>query len=244
MGQYVLLPGDPGRVPLIAKHLDGEREVAYFREFRTFTGTLEGVAVSVTSTGIGGPSCAIAVEELAQLGAHTFIRVGTSGALQPDIGVGEVVIATGAVRDEGTSSDYVPLGYPAVADHQVVTAMVAAARDLGVEYRAGVVQSKDSYYGQHEPERMPASYSLLQRYSAWERAGVLCSEMESSVLFVLAGILGLRAGSALAIGGNQHSTEVLSAADLAERRVRGVENAAACAVGAIRRLLQRGPDGP
>src|SRR5438874_4976459 len=132
VGDYVLVPGDPGRTPMIAKHLDDAREVAFSREYRTFTGTLDGVPVSSVSSGIGGPSAAIAVEELGELGAHTFLRVGTCGAAQPGIKRGELVIATGAVRSEGTPNGYVPLEYPAIADHKVVNACVEAASAAGV----------------------------------------------------------------------------------------------------------------
>src|SRR5256884_3206816 len=127
VGDYVLVPGDPGRTPMIAKHLDGAREVAFSREYRTFTGTVDGVPVSAMSTGMGGPSVAIGVEELAELGVHTFLRVGTCGAAQPEIKMGDLVIAIGSVRSEGTPDGYVPKEYPAIASLDVVNAPLEAA---------------------------------------------------------------------------------------------------------------------
>jgi uridine phosphorylase len=238
VGGYVLLPGDPGRVPVIASHLDTPREIAYSREFRTITGSLDGEPVTVTSTGIGGPSAAIAVEELAQLGAHTFIRIGTSGAVQPELEIGELVVATAAVRDEGTSRQYVPLAYPAVADHFVTRALVDAAESLRVGYHVGVVQSKDSFYGQHEPLRMPAADELASNWRAWQRAGCLCSEMECAAVFTAAGTaLGLRAGAVLAIAGNQETGQHLELPGAVQRRDQAVEDAIHCAVAAVRTLI-------
>ena len=201
VGRYVLLPGDPGRVPLIAAALDDARPVANNREYNTYTGSLLGVKVSVTSTGIGCPSTAIAVEELAAIGADTFIRVGTSGPMQPFIRPGDVIITTGAVRDEYTSQQYLPLRYPAVADHDVVLALRAAARSRGARHHVGISHSKDSFFGQHEPQRMPVGRDLQDRWNAWVQAGVLCSEMEASTLFVVARLLGRRAGGIMLAGG-------------------------------------------
>lgn len=238
VGGYVLLPGDPGRVPLVASHLTGAREVAHFREFRTFTGELDGERVSVTSTGVGGPSAAIAVEELAQLGAHTFVRIGTCGAMQPDMSIGELVIASGAIRDEGTTRQYVPLEFPAVAHPAVLEALAASAAELAAPYRVGVVHSKDSFYGQHEPGRMPIADELAARWRAFTAAGALCSEMETAALFIVAGaVLKGRVGSVLAVAGNQVSGEHLDLPGARERRDAGIERAVACAIGALRRLI-------
>ena len=201
VGRYVLLPGDPGRVPLIAAALDDARQVASNREYTTFTGSLLGEPVSVTSTGIGCPSTAIAVEELAALGAETFIRVGTSGIMQPFIRAGDVIITSAAVRDEYTSQQYLPLRFPAVADLDVVLALRQAARQRGVRHHVGVSHSKDSFFGQHEPQRMPVGPDLQNRWNAWVQAGVLCSEMEASTLFVLARLFGRRAGGIMIAGG-------------------------------------------
>jgi uridine phosphorylase len=201
VGRYVLLPGDPGRVPLIAARLDDAQSVASQREFITYTGTLLGEKVSVTSTGIGCPSTAIAVEELAMIGTDTFIRVGTAGMMQPYMQRGDLIITCGAVRDEYTSQQYMPLAYPAVADLDVTLALRESARRHGVRHYVGLSHSKDSFYGQHEPQRMPVSQQLQERWNAWVQSGVLCSEMEASALFVVARILGRRAGGIMIAAG-------------------------------------------
>lgn len=201
VGRYVLLPGDPGRVPMIAGLLDGAQEVAHNREYLTYTGELSGEKVSVTSTGMGCPSTAIAVEELAMAGADTFIRVGTSGPMQEFIEPGDLLIAWGAVRDEFTSQQYIPLEYPAVADLDVTLALRQAARNHDLRHHVGLSQSKDSFYGQHEPERMPVAEELQDRWRAWIKGGTLSSEMEASTIFVVARILQCRAGGIMLAGG-------------------------------------------
>jgi uridine phosphorylase len=237
IGGYVLLPGDPGRVPAIAEHLTGAREIAWSREFRTMTGDLDGTRVSVTSTGIGGPSTAVAIEELVQLGVHTLIRIGTCGAFQPQLRVGDLVIASGAVRDEGTTHTYAPPEFPALSTPAVVSALVSAAALRNTTAHVGVVHTTDTYYGQHEPNRMPITHRLNQRAEAWQRLNVLCSEMETAtVLVVGAGVLGCRAGSILAVAGNRVSGEHLQAPGVLERRDRGIAEAIATAVDAVRTL--------
>ena len=195
IGKYVIMPGDPKRCAKIAEHLDGAKLVADVREFVTYTGMLEGEKVSVTSTGIGGPSASIAIDELSKCGAHTFIRIGTCGGMQENVLGGDVVIATGAVRMEGTSREFAPIEYPAVPDLNVVNALVDSAREMGIQHHVGVVQCKDSFFGQHEPEIMPVSYELENKWQAWIRMGCLASEMESAALFVVAAALGVRCGS-------------------------------------------------
>jgi uridine phosphorylase len=197
VGGYVLLPGDPARCALIAERFEGARLVAANREFTTWTGRLDGVPVSATSTGIGGPSAAIAVEELCNLGAHTLLRVGTCGGMQAQVRWGDLIVAQAAVRDEGTTYQYVPDGFPAVAHVSVTDALRAEAAALGSRHHVGLVQSKDSFYGEMEPARMPVAAALQQRWDAWVRAGVLASEMECATLFVVAGLRGARAGAAL-----------------------------------------------
>lgn len=197
VGPYVLLPGDPARCALIAERFEGARLVASNREFTTWTGTLDGVAVSATSTGIGGPSAAIAAEELCNLGAHTLLRVGTCGGMQPQVHWGDLVLVQAAVRDEGTTAQYVPVGFPAVAHVEVLDALRAAARQRGIAHHVGLVQTKDSFYGEMEPERMPVAEELLSRRAAFGRAGVLASEMECAALFVVAALRRVRAGAAL-----------------------------------------------
>ncbi|MCC6904420.1 MAG: nucleoside phosphorylase [Anaerolineae bacterium] len=209
VGRYVLLPGDPGRVPLIGQYFDNPQEIAYNREYRTITGTLLGEKVTVTSTGIGCPSTAIAVEELRMLGADTFIRVGTSGMMQPFMQQGDVIITWGAVRDEYTSQQYMPLAFPAVADVDVTLALRQAAQKRGVRYHVGLTQSKDSFYGQHEPQRMPVGRELQERWQAWIQGGVLCSEMEASTLFVLSSVLKARASGIMIAGGSHQDLDRL-----------------------------------
>jgi len=203
VGRFCVLPGDPGRSEKIAAFLDGARFVAQNREFRTYTGSLSGVPVTVTSTGIGGPSAAIAMEELAAAGVDTFIRVGTCGGIDTSVRSGDVIVATAAVRMEGTSREYAPVEYPAAADFGVTEALVRAAGSLGLRWHAGVVQSKDSFYGQHSPERMPVSRELLDKWEAWKRLGVLGSEMECAALYTVAASLRVRCGAVLNVIWNQ-----------------------------------------
>ena len=203
VGKYVLLPGDPKRCAKIAAYFDDTKLIADNREYVTYTGTLNGVKVSVTSTGIGGPSAAIAMEELVRAGADTFIRVGTCGGMQPEVKSGDLVIATGAVRAEGTSKEYAPIEYPAVSDFTLAHKLVQAAESLNLPYHVGVVQCKDSFYGQHEPDIMPVSYELNQRWEAFKRLGCLASEMESAALFIVASHLKVKCGSVFLTVANQ-----------------------------------------
>jgi uridine phosphorylase len=197
IGQYVLLPGDPGRCEMIANFFDNPQFVAQNREYVTYTGTLLGEKVTVTSTGIGCPSTAIAVEELAAAGANTFIRVGTSGAMQPGIKTGDVAILTGAIRDEGTTIHYLPIEFPAVATSEVVAALRAGAQHTGMPHHLGISQSKDSFYGEIEPDRMPIDQRLHQRRKAWVDGGAICSEMEAAVIFILCSIYRKRSGGVM-----------------------------------------------
>jgi uridine phosphorylase len=227
VGSYVLLPGDPGRCEAIANRFDDPKLVAYNREYKTYTGTLLGEKVSVTSTGIGCPSTAIAVEELVMLGADTFIRVGTSGGMQPYENPGDLAIVTAAIRDEGTTLQYMPPEFPAVADIEVVTALREAAIKLGNPHHLGISQSKDSFYGQHQPERMPDANRLLDRWKAWKMGGAICSEMEASSRFILSSILRKRAGGIMLIVANQeldepHRMVVRDLTDLIETSVEAV----------------------
>ena len=192
VGDYVLVPGDPGRTPMIAKHLEGAREVAFSREYRTFTGSLGGVPVSTISSGMGGPAVAIMVEELSELGVHAFLRVGTCGAAQPEIKMGDLVIALGSVRTEGTPNGYVPTEYPAVASIDMVNAVVAAAKASGARHHVGIIRSVDALYSDLVPDSMPRPH-LRDELEMWSRAGVLGNDMESSTLFVVARIRKLRA---------------------------------------------------
>ena len=201
VGRYVLLPGDPGRSEVIARHLEGAIHVATNREYVTYTGFLDGVKVSVTSTGIGCPSAAIALEELVRVGADTFIRVGTSGAIQPGTKSGDLAIVTGAIRDEGTSIHYLPIAFPALADTEIVAALRSAAQKTGLPHSLGISQSKDSFYGEVEPERSGVTSRLLDRWHAWQVGGAICSEMEAAALFIVASTLKVRAGGIMAMHG-------------------------------------------
>ena len=212
VGRYVILPGDPKRCAKIAKYFDNPVLIADNREYVTYTGTLDGVKVSVTSTGIGGPSASIALEELVKCGADTFLRVGTCGGMQLDVMSGDIVIAQGAIRMEGTSKEYAPIEYPAVANLDVLNAMIDGARAVDAPYHVGVVECKDAFYGQHNPEIMPVSYELLNKWEAWIRMGCLASEMESAALFTVGSFLRVRVGSLFLVVANQ------------ERAAKGMEN--------------------
>ncbi len=195
VGRYCFLPGDPGRCEAIAQHFDNPVHIGMNREYNIYTGTLLGEKVSVCSTGIGGPSAAIAMEELTAIGADTFIRVGTCGGIDLNVLPGDVVVATGAIRFEHTSFEYAPSEFPSVPDFDVTLALRVASLALGYRTHTGVVQCKDSFYGQHSPEKSPVSYELLQKWESWKRLGVKASEMESAALFVVAAALGVRCGS-------------------------------------------------
>lgn len=203
IGKYVILPGDPKRCEKIAAHFDDAKLVGDRREYVTYTGYLNGEKVSVTSTGIGGPSAAIAMQELTKIGAHTFIRVGTCGGMQKNIKSGDIVIANAAIRAEGTSKEYAPIEFPAVSTFEITSALKNASNKLDLTSHVGVVQCKDSFYGQHEPDKMPISYELENKWNAWLKMGTLASEMESAALFTVANYLGVRAGSCFLVVANQ-----------------------------------------
>lgn len=234
VGRYVILPGDPKRCEKIAKHFEDAKLVADSREFVTYTGYLEGEKVSVTSTGIGGPSASIAMEELVQCGADTFVRVGTCGGIDLNVKGGDIVIATGAVRMEGTSREYAPIEYPAVADLEVANALVAAAKELGFTYHTGVVQCKDAFYGQHEPEMMPAGYELINKWEAWKKLGCLASEMETAALYIVAAKLHVRVGACFLVMANQEREKL----GLENPVVHDTDMAVQVAVEAIRKLIK------
>lgn len=203
VGEYVILPGDPKRCEKIAQYFDDPKLVGDRREFVTYTGYLNGKKVSVTSTGIGGASASIALEELVKIGAKKFIRVGTCGGMDLDVKGGDIVIATGAIRMEGTSKEYAPIEFPAVANLDIVNALVQSAKNLDFNYHTGVVQCKDSFYGQHNPEKMPVNYELQNKWEAWKRMGCLASEMESAALFIVGSFLRVQVGSVFLVVANQ-----------------------------------------
>ena len=235
VGEYCILPGDPGRCEAIAQHFDDPVHVQTNREYVTYTGTLLGEKVSVVSTGIGGPSAAIAMEELANLGVHTFIRVGTCGGINLKVQSDDVVVATGAVRMEGTSREYAPMEYPAVPDFEACQALVQACKNLNKPWHAGVVQCKDSFYGQHSPGRMPVAYELEQKWEAWKRLGVLASEMESAALFTVAASRGVRCGSCFHVIWNQER----EAAGLDQKESHDTSAAIQVGIEALRILIRQ-----
>ena len=233
VGGYCILPGDPGRCEAIAALFDEPKHIGMNREFNIYTGSLLGEKVSVCSTGIGGPSAAIAMEELHNIGAHTFIRVGTCGGIDLDVQSGDIVVATGAIRFEHTSREYAPREYPAVANLDVTLALREASRALGYRTHTGVVQCKDAFYGQHAPGRMPVSYELLNKWEAWKRLGVKASEMESAALFVVADTLKVRCGSCFHVIWNQER----EAAGLDQRMTEDTTGAVRVGVEALKRLI-------
>ncbi len=235
VGRYCILPGDPARSEKIAQYFDQPRQVAYNREFNLYTGTLLGEKVSVCSTGIGGPSAVIALEELHAVGADTFLRTGTCGGIQLQVQSDDLVIATGAVRHEGTSREYAPLEFPAVPDYEVLSALVDTAKTMGHPWHVGVVQCKDSFYGQHDPDRMPVSYELKAKWEAWKRLGVLASEMESAALFTAAAALGVRCGAAFHVIWNQEREN----AGLDQKESEDVTLSIRLAVEALKELIRR-----
>ena len=200
---FAILTGDLGRVEKIARCLNGAKKIGENREYISYLGKLNEKSVLVVSTGIGGPSTAICVEELAQLGVTHFIRVGTSGGMDLKVGAGDIVIATGAIRQEGTSREYLPIEFPAVADLDICAALRDSAKKIGAKYHVGIVHCKDSFYGQHSPDAMGVSYELNNKWSAWLKGGALCSEMESAALFTVASNRGLHAGSIFSVIWNQ-----------------------------------------
>ena len=239
IGEYVILPGDPGRCEKIAKYFDDPKFVMFNREYCTYTGTLLGKKVSVVSTGIGGPSASIAMEELCNLGAKTFIRVGTSGGMQLDVNSGDVVIANGSIRMEGTSKEYAPIEYPAVADFDVTCALVKAAKQIDAKYHVGVVQSKDAFFGQHRPETLPNSAELLNKWDAWCKLGAKASEMESAALFMVAAYRKVKCGSIFLVVANQERAK----AGLDNPVVHDTDLAIRVAIEAIKILIGEKKDG-
>lgn len=235
VGRYVILPGDPGRCELIARYFENPKFISQNREYRTYTGTIDNVPVSVVSTGIGGASASIAMEELVHVGADTFIRVGTAGGIRKDILGGDLCIATGAVRFEGTSKEYAPIEWPAVPDYSVAEALKNAAEGLDLRYHMGVVQCKDSFYGQHDPDSMPVSAELKYKWEAWKRLGVTCSEMESAALFTVAAARGVRCGSVMLVVANQTRREL----GLEDSQVYDTDLAIRTAIEAIRLIIKK-----
>ena len=226
IGRYCILPGDPGRVPAIAALFDDAKQIAYNREFNVWTGTLLGEKVTACSTGIGGPSASIAMEELHKCGADTFIRTGTCGGIDLNVQSGDVVVATGAIRYEHTSREYAPIEFPAVADFQVTNALVEATKKLGFPLHTGI--------GQHDPAASPVYYELQQKWESWKRLGVKASEMESAALFVVAAALGCRCGSCFHVVWNQER----EAAGLDQKMSEDTSSSVKVSVEALKLLIE------
>lgn len=234
VGEYVIIPGDPGRVKKIAAYFDDAKKVGESREFVTYTGYLNGVKVSCTSTGVGGPSASIALEELVACGAKTFIRVGTCGGMQLDVKSGDIVVASGAIRAEGTSKEYAPIEFPAVPNVKVAAALQRACERMNIPHHVGVVQCKDSFYGQHRPETLPNHNELLRKWDAWIRLDCKASEMESAALFIVAQYLRVRCGSCFLVVANQERAK----AGLDNPQVHDTDTAIRVAIEAFKELIE------
>ena len=235
VGKYVILVGDPGRCESVAELFDDAKQVSYNREYNIYTGYLDGEKVSVCSTGIGGPSTAIAVEELHHIGADTFIRCGTCGGIDIEVQSGDIVIASGAIRYEHTSMEYAPIEFPAVADFDIVMKLREAAEEAGKKQHTGVVQCKDSFYGQHSPDSMPVADELNSKWEAWKRLGVKASEMESAALYVIAAARGCRAGACFHVIWNQEREK----AGLDQKMSEDTSAAIKIAVEAMRKVIKQ-----
>ena len=235
VGRYVLMPGGPKRCAKIAQYFDDPVLIADSREYVTITGTVDGHKVSAVSTGIGGPSAAIALEELVNFGADTFIRVGTCGGMQQEVLSGDLVIASGAIRMDGASREYAPIEYPAVCDYEVLTALDEAAGNLDMRRHIGVVHCKDAFYGQHNPELLPQSAVLLQKWDAYMKMGCLASEMESATLFIVGGYRKVRTGTVLLTMANQTRAKL----GLSNPIVHDTDSAIRTAIEAVRVLIRR-----
>ena len=235
IGRYCILPGDPARCEKIASFLENPTHLGMNREYNIWNGYISGELVTVCSTGIGGPSTAIAVEELYACGARTMIRVGTCGGISTEVCSGDIVIASGAVRQDGTSHEYAPSIFPAVPTFDVLSALDGAAKKLGFAHHTGVVQSKDSFYGQHSPNRMPTERDLLEKWEAWKRLGVLASEMEASTLFTVGASLGISTGAVFLSVWNQE--RYLLGLDGEDAEVHDTERAILTAIEAIKSLV-------
>ncbi len=203
VGRYVIMPGDPKRCKKIAKRFDNPKFIAEFREYATYTGYIDGVKVSTTSHGIGGPSTAIAMEELIKVGADTFIRVGTCGGMNMDVLPGDIVIVNGAIKLGGTMDNYIPKEFPCVPNIEVLEAMIEAANNIKNKTHVGIVQCKDAFYSQHAPDSMAVDKELLYKWNSYIKAGALASEMESATLFAVGSAKNVRTGAAMLVLHNQ-----------------------------------------
>ena len=209
LAEYLLVPGDPDRVPKVAGFWDFAKEVSCHREFRSFTGKYKGVPVSALSSGIGPACMAIAVNEASRVGVHTFIRVGSTGAIQKDINCGDLIISSAAVRLDYTSNCYIMPEYPAVANYEILLALIEAAEELGIDrYHVGITATTaDFYAGQNRPIPKGTVSPPQDLLPILQKAGILNFEMEAATLFTLASLKGLRAGSVCAVYANRCKDE-------------------------------------
>lgn len=237
--KYAILPGDPDRVKLIADYLNNPIKIGQKREYTSYLGELEGEKVLVISTGMGGPSTAICVEELAFIGIKNLIRVGTCGGMQTNIFPGDIIIAQAAIRQEGTSREYVPVEFPAVANIDLINALRTSAKELAYTFHTGIVQCKDSFYGQHHPEEMPVSYELEEKWSAWIKVGTLASEMETASLYTVAAFFRLKAAAVLTVVWNQEREKL----GLSQENNFDVDRAIHVAVKAISNIIKEDKNG-
>lgn len=231
IGAYVFLCGDPSRVAAISKYFEEQREVTTARGYVIHSGKLSGVRVCVVASGIGGPSTAIAVEELIALGARTFLRVGTCGSLQPHVKIGDTVISTAAVREEGTTRQYIALEYPAVASWDVVQALVHSCQALKSRFHIGLTHCKDAFYSEL-PEYTADPEGTERRWQGWTRGNVLCTEMEASTIYVIASMRGCRAGAILHVVGSTIEGNLIAKAP-------DIENVLKIAIAAMNQLIER-----
>ncbi len=235
--RFAFLPGDPDRVKFIAQNFDSNsKEIAYKREYRSYLGKMKGKSVLVTSTGIGGPSTSIAVEELAQLGVKIFIRIGTTGAIQKNIKLADVIIVTGSVRLDGASTHYAPVEYPAVADYEVLDALVEAAKALGLRHHIGITASCDTFYPGQERKDSYSGY-IIRRFQGsmkeWQRLNVLNYEMESSTLLTMANAMRLKAGCVMGVIVNRTESEEINPKVVEKAEI----NAVSVAIEAMKTLI-------
>ncbi len=237
--KYAILPGDPGRVEKIAEYLDEPQKIAESREYTSYVGHLDGEKVLVMSTGMGGPSTAIAIEELAQIGVTTCIRVGSTGGIDLKVKGGDLVIANSTIRMEGTSKEYVPIEFPATANFEVTLTLIKAAQKSNRNFHVGTIHTKDSFYGQHSPESMPVSYELLNKWEAWKKAGTLASEMECAALFTVSQVLGIRSGAVLHVLWNKDRVK----AGMEDNETHDMSEAIKVSIEAIRLLIESDKSG-
>lgn len=207
VGRYVFLPGSPERTEKIAKYFDDPKEIAFNREYRTFIGTLDGEKVAVTSTGIGGPSAAIAIEELFQIGADTMVRIGTCASMSEKVLKGDLVIPSGAVRMEGTSSHYLPIEFPSVPNYGLLKILCDSLEEKNLKYHTDVSITKASFYSQSSPETKPVAQELIRKWEEYVRGGATTTSMECSILFAVGSSLGIRTASMLVSATNAKNFE-------------------------------------